>query len=140
MVARLRSAVAPQSLIPVALVVLLALGGVWLWHVMGRPTPLPAAEVRSELSGHTAGGRWPHGAHYLLYFAPEGAAVYREPEKAVIEGSWRVADDGILCLSFPSQAEICYGVAREAGSLVWIQSGSGRTFSFSVAEGRDPAL
>jgi hypothetical protein len=140
MVARLRNAVGPQSLIPVVLVALLALGAVGLWHFMAQPTPLPAAEVRGQLSGNTAGGRWPNSSRYLLYFDPDGAAVYREPDKAAIEGSWRVADDGMLCLAFPSQPETCYGVARESGSLVWIQPGSGRTFAFNLNEGRDPSL
>ena len=96
--------------------------------------------MKSLLAGKTAGGRWPHGSAYLLYFAPEGDAAYREPERETIEGSWQVADNGVLCLLFPGQAEACYVVARESGSLVWIQPGSGHTFAFNVKEGRDPAL
>ena len=140
MVARFRQAVGWGSLLPVVLVTLLAVVGVGLWHYLGQPTPLPAAEVQSLLSGKTAGGRWPGGSAYLLYFAPEGAATYREPEKQAVEGSWRVADSGALCLVFPARPEACYGVARESGSLVWIQPGSGRTFAFNVKDGRDPAL
>lgn len=140
MAARFRQAMGWQSLLPVVLLVLLGLGGVGLWHYLGQPSPLQAAEVRDLLSDKTAGGRWPNGSTYLLYFAPEGAAVYREPEKDRIEGGWRVADGGALCLAFPGQEESCYGVGRESGSLVWIQPGSGRTFAFNVEDGRSPAL
>jgi len=140
MAARLRNAIGPQSLVSVVVLVLVVLGAVGIWHFMAQPAPLPAAEVRSQLSGNTAGGRWPNGTRYLLYFGTDGAAAYREPEKETIEGSWRVADDGTLCLGFPSQPETCYGVARESGSLVWVQPGSGRTFAFNLKDGRDPAL
>jgi hypothetical protein len=139
MVASLRRAMDWRSLTPVLLAVLVALGGVWIWNTLQRPEPLPAAEVESLLQDKTAVGKWPQGSPYLLYFAPDRSLVYREPEKEAREGRWRVEANGALCLALGEQ-EPCYGVAREAGSLVWIQPGSGRTFAFSLREGRDPAL
>jgi hypothetical protein len=139
MVASLRRTIDWRSLTPVVLVVLVLLGGVWVWHYLQQPEPLPAAEVESLLQDKTAVGKWPQGSPYLAYFAPDRSLAYREPEREGQQGLWRVEANGALCLVLDT-AEACYGVAREAGSLVWIQPGSGRTFAFSLREGRDPAL
>lgn len=128
-----------RSLTPVVLLVLAALGAVGLWHYLQRPAPLPAAEVESLLAGKTAVGKWPQGSRYLLYFAPDRSALYREPEQETRQGNWRVESTGALCLVLTG-AEVCYGVAQEAGNPVWIHPQSGRTFAFSLREGRDPAL
>jgi hypothetical protein len=139
MVANLRSAMTWQSLTPVVVLVLVALAGVGLWHYLQRPTPLPAAEVESLVKGKTAAGQWAQGTPYLLYFAPGKVAVYREAERELREGTWRVDPEGALCVAL-SSGEACYAVAREAGTLVWILPGSGRTYAFSLSDGRDPAL
>lgn len=139
MVANLRRAMTWQSLTPVVVLVLVALAGAALWHYLQRPTPLPAAEVESLVKDKTAAGQWAQGARYLLYFAPDRAAFYREPEQEARQGTWRVDPAGALCVTL-SNSEACYGVAREAGTLVWILPGSGRTYAFSLRDGRDPAL
>ena len=139
MVVNLRRAMDWRSLTPVVVLVLVALAGVGVWHYLQRPAPLPAAEVASLVQGKTAAGQWPQGTRYLLYFAPERGVVYREAEQEARQGTWRVEPGGALCVALES-GEACYGVARESGSLVWILPGSGRTYPFSLRDGRDPAL
>jgi len=140
MVARLQGSVRWRTLAPVVVVVALALAGVGVWHYLNRPSPLAAEELRALVSEHTAAGRWTNGQPYLLYFAADGSALYREPEIATQQATWRIGEAAQLCVAVATKPESCQAVAREAGNLVWILPGSGRTYSFTLAPGRDPGL
>jgi hypothetical protein len=131
----------PRQLVPMALLVALLLGGVAWWHFSVRPAPLPAAEARALLADHSVLGAWGSASRkYALYLAPDGAAIYQEQGQAVTQGSWSLADDGTVCLSFPAIPANCYGVGWEGATLAWILPGSGRTYPFATRPGRIEGL
>jgi len=140
MAARLQQSVRWKSLTPVVVLIALALGGVGLWHYLSRPAPLAAEELRGLMSDHTAAGRWTNGQYYLLYFAPDGGALYREPEIETQTANWHIDEQDRVCVALVGKTESCQAVAREAGNLVWVLPGSGRTYSFTLAPGRDAGL
>ncbi len=130
-----------RQMAPVALLVVLLLAGVAWWHFAVRPSALPAAEVKPLLADHTLLGAWGSSSRrYVLYLGPDGAATYREVELAAVNGSWRLEDDGTVCLVFDEMATNCYGVGREGESLVWILPGAGRTYPFTTQPGRIEGL
>lgn len=137
----LRESMTSRQLVPLALLVAVLLGGVAWWHLSVRPVPLLAAEARALLADHSVLGAWGSASRkYALYLAPEGAATYQEQGQAVTQGSWTLAQDGTVCLTFPAIPANCYGVGREGEALVWILPGSGRTYPFATRPGRIEGL
>ncbi len=126
-----------RQLVPVALMVGLLLAGVAWWHFSVRPQALPAAEVRPLLADHTVIGAWGSSSRsYALYLGADGTAFYREMDLAAASGTWRLEDDGTVCLVFDEMATNCYGVGHEGKDLVWILPGAGRTYAFITKPGR----
>lgn len=58
---------------------------------------LDAEAVKKLITGNTAHGLAPNGNTQKNYFAPDGK-TYREVGGKILEGTWRVNDDGTQCV------------------------------------------
>lgn len=58
---------------------------------------LDAVAVKKLITGNTVHGIAPNGNTQKNYFAPDGK-TYRQTGDKIIEGTWRVNDDGTQCV------------------------------------------
>lgn len=58
---------------------------------------LDADAVKQLISGNTVHGLFPNGDTQKNYFSPDGK-TYRQVGGKILEGTWRVNDDGTHCV------------------------------------------
>lgn len=59
---------------------------------------LDADAVKKLISGNTVQGVTPNGKTPKIYFSSDGKAI-RKGEDGVFEGTWKVNDDGMQCVT-----------------------------------------
>ena len=87
----------------------------------GTAIRLQASDTLALLANNTAVGLTDAGVPYLVYFANNGVAHFRE-ENLVDSGTWRVLPDGTVCSRLPrvaQGAESCYSLSRYGDVILY---------------------
>jgi hypothetical protein len=87
----------------------------------GAAIRLQASDTLALLANNTAVGLTDAGVPYLVYFANDGVARFRE-ETLADSGTWRVLPDGTVCSRLPrvaQGAESCYALSRYGDVILY---------------------
>jgi len=92
-------------------------------------------ELVKLLSGHSAEGTR-DGISFVEYFGADGRTTLRVADGSVEHGTWKVADTGNVCTTWPARGERCYRVLKFGDTYMWEGvDGAGGTHAFTIHEG-----
>lgn len=105
-------------------------------HTAFASDMLSADQVKSLVTGNTVDSEiLENGKTFRAYFDPSGT-LYRLQDGKMLEGSWRVQDDGSHCITL--KKEFCAQIRNDGdGSYTRIENGSPKLKWHKFTPGRD---
>jgi hypothetical protein len=96
---------------------------------------LSATEVRALIVGNTVEVQRPNGTRYLAFYEPGGLWV-RQERGRIVEGTWRILDDGMQCVAV-GKDDACARIQKNAdGTYTRIQEGQPQFTWLKIASGK----
>ena len=86
------------------------------------PQPVRGSQFVTMMQGNTLSGTSPTGDPFNMYFLPGGIATYEDDGGARDSGSWRIDEEGDVCLKWDfhaDQTERCYRVMVDGNKISW---------------------
>jgi hypothetical protein len=87
-----------------------------------EPQPVRGSQFVTMMQGNTLSGTTPTGEEFNMYFLAGGIATYEDTGGARDSGSWRIDDQGDVCVTWQFHAntqEGCYQVTVDGSKVAW---------------------
>jgi hypothetical protein len=86
------------------------------------PQPVRGSQFVTMMQGNTLSGTTPTGDEFNMYFLPGGIATYEDTGGARDSGSWRIDNDGDVCVAWQYHAdtqERCFRLMVDGSKIAW---------------------
>jgi hypothetical protein len=86
------------------------------------PQPVRGSQFVTMMQGNTLSGTSPTGDAFNMYFLPGGVATYEDDGGARDSGTWRIDDEGDVCVTWQfhsDQSERCFRVTVDGNKIGW---------------------
>jgi len=86
------------------------------------PQPVQGSQFVTMMQGNTLSGTSPTGDPFNMYFLPGGVATYSDDGGARDSGTWRIDEDGDVCVAWQfhaDQSEHCFRVTVDGSKIGW---------------------
>jgi len=87
-----------------------------------EPQPVRGSQFVTMMQGNTLSGTTPTGDEFNMYFLPGGVATYEDSGGARDSGSWRIDNQGDVCVAWQYHADTqegCYLVTVDGSKVAW---------------------